>query len=105
MSTKTATLAEASPTNPKLEEAKPLTDHFGNNLTIKGFENIGKIGANECVIIDTDVGKLSSFSGVIMDQLKVMQTNEAGKDFDHGYTFVVRPVKEKQYFKFEDVES
>ena len=101
---KQAKLSDANPKNPKLEEAKPLTDHFGTEITISGFENIGKVGANDCVIIESEVGKLSSFSGVIIDQLKSMQSNEKHMDFDHGFTFKVRFVKEKQYYKFEDVE-
>ena len=100
---KNATLADASPKNPALEESKPLADFLGNDLVIEGYENIGKIGANECVIVRTDKGKLSSFSGVVIDQLKSMQSNEAKKDFDHGFTFKVRFVKEKQYYKFEDL--
>ena len=100
---KVATLADASPKNPKLEKAKPLTDHFGKELTVTAYENIGKVGANECVIIESDQGKLSTFSGVIIDQLKAMQSNEVKKDFDHGFSFKVRFVKEKQYYKFEDV--
>lgn len=99
-----AKLADASPKNPKLEEAKPYTDHFGEELTISGYEKIGKIGANECFIVKTDIGKLSTFSEVIADQLAEMQSNEKKMDFDHGFTFKVRFVKEKQYYKFEDTE-
>ena len=85
--------------NPELENAVKLDTLFGDTLEIKSF-NIISVGANDCVIIETvDGKKISSFSKVIIDQLKLMIDG-----LNKGLVFKVRAVKEKNYYKFEEVE-
>jgi hypothetical protein len=47
----------------------------------------------------TDRGLVSSFSKVIIDQLGKLKPG-----FEEGKKVKVKPVQEKQYHKFEDVE-
>ena len=85
--------------NPELENAVKLDTLFGDTLEVKSF-NIISVGANDCVIIETvDGKKISSFSKVIIDQLKLMIDG-----LNQGLVFKVRAVKEKNYYKFEEVE-
>ena len=85
-------------TNPELEDAVKLDTLFGQPIEIQSFDVI-QVGANDCAIMKTDKGKISSFSKVIIDQLKLMQP-----DLEKGIWFKVRPVKEKNYYKFEHVD-
>ena len=91
-------LADLS-TNPELEDAVKLDTLFGKAVIVEGFDII-KVGANDCVLMKTDQGKISSFSKVIIDQLNLMKP-----ELEKGIKFKVRPVKEKNYYKFEDVEE
>ena len=91
-------LADLS-TNPELEDAVKLDTLFGKPIIVSAFDII-QVGANDCVLMKTDQGKISSFSKVIIDQLKLMQP-----ELEKGVKFKVRPVKEKNYYKFEDVEE
>ena len=85
--------------NPELENAVKLDTLFGDKLEIKSF-NIISVGANDCVIFETvDGKKISSFSKVIIDQLKLMTDG-----LNQGLVFKVRAVKEKNYYKFDEVE-
>ena len=98
MTQKYGSLNELS-TSPELDEAVKLDTLFGKELTVKNFITI-QVGANDCAIFETtDHGKVSSFSKVIIDQLSKMKA-----DLDAGVWFKVRAVKEKNYYKFEEVE-
>jgi len=85
-------------TSPELEDAVKLDTLFGQIIEIKSFLVI-QVGANDCAVIESDKGKISSFSKVIIDQLRLMES-----DLKDGVHFKVRPVKEKNYYKFEDAE-
>ena len=97
MTTKYSSLNSLA-SNPELENAVKLDTLFGDTLDVKGF-NLIQVGANECAIIDSDKGKVSTFSKVIIDQLRLMIDG-----FNQGLHFKVRAVKEKNYYKFEEVE-
>ena len=84
--------------SPELEDASRLDEHFGKTLEIQSFITV-QVGANECAVIQTDQGKISSFSKVIIDQLNLMKA-----DLEAKVVFKVRPVKEKNYYKFEQVD-
>ncbi len=88
------TLAEANK-NPELENSKPLKEFINEILIIESFDLI-EVGENK---IKTDRGQVSSFSKVIIDQLGKLKPG-----FDEGKKVKVKPVQEKQYHKFEDVE-
>ena len=86
---------------PELEDAVKLDTLFGQVLEVTSFDTIVKVGANDCAIFRTNNGlKISSFSKVIIDQLKLMQP-----DLEKQIWFKVRPVKEKNYYKFEHVDA
>ena len=91
------TLAEANK-NPELENCKPLKEFLNEILIIENFDLI-EVGENKCAVIKTDRGLISSFSKVIIDQLGKLKPG-----FDEGKKVKVKPVQEKQYHKFEDVE-
>lgn len=82
--------------NPELDECKKLDEMFDKKITISGFHTI-QVGANECAIIDTDLGKLSSFSKVIIDQLGKMKP-----DFDAKNVFKAKATKKKNYYMLVD---
>lgn len=84
--------------NPELEDAVKLDTLFGQAIEIQSFDVI-QVGTNECALMKTDKGKISSFSKVIIDQLNLMK-----EDLAKGTWFKVRPVKEKNYYKFEQVD-
>ena len=59
------TLAEANK-NPELENSKPLKEFINEILIIENFDLI-EVGENNCAVIKTDRGLISSFSKVIID--------------------------------------
>lgn len=85
-------------TNPELDDAVKLDTLFGQTIEISAYDVID-VGSNQCALIKSDHGKISSFSKVILDQLKLMSDELA-----EGTIFKVRAVKEKNYYKFEEVE-
>jgi hypothetical protein len=91
------TLAEANK-NPELDNAKPLKEFLKEVLIVESFDLI-EVGENQCAVIKTDRGLVSSFSKVIIDQLGKLNTG-----FEAGKKAKLRPVQEKNYHKFEDVE-
>ena len=91
------TLAEANK-NPELDNAKPLKEFLKEILIVESFDLI-ELGENKCAVIKTDRGLVSSFSKVIIDQLGKLKPG-----FEDGKKVKVKPVQEKQYHKFEDVE-
>ena len=85
--------------NPELENAVKLDTLFGDTLEVKSYDIIS-VGANQCAIFETVDGKtVSSFSKVIIYQLKLMTDG-----LNKGLVFKVRAIKEKNYYKFEEVE-
>ena len=86
-------------TNEELDGCTKLDTLFGKTLEIKSFDLI-QVGANDCAVIKlVDGTKISSFGKVILDQLKLMTDQ-----LNRGVVFKVRPVKVKNYYKFEEVE-
>ena len=86
-------------TNEELDDCVKLDTLFGKTIAVKSYDLI-QIGANECAVIKTEDGKkISSFGKVIIDQLKLMTDQ-----LNRGVVFKVRPVKVKNYYKFEEVE-
>lgn len=96
-----AKFSDTQPRNEELEscDGKLQDLYLGKQIVIKSF-NLAQIGANQCAIITTADGKkVSTFSAVIIDQLKAMEN-----DFlNQGTVVNAKLVKEKQYFKFVDV--
>ena len=91
------TLAEANK-NPELDNAKPLKEFLKEILIVESFDLI-EVGENKCAVIKTDRGLVSSFSKVIIDQLGKLSAG-----FETGKKAKLRPVQEKNYHNFEDVE-
>jgi len=91
------TLAEANK-NPELDNAKPLKEFLKEVLIVESFDLI-EVGENQDAVIKTDRGLFSSFSKDIIDQLGKLNTG-----FEAGKKAKLRPVQEKNYHKFEDVE-
>jgi len=91
------TLAEANK-SPELDNSKKLGEYMKEIIILEGYDVI-VVGENQCAIMKTDRGQVSSFSKVIIDQLSKMRPY-----FEQGKKFKVRPVTEKRYHKFEDVE-
>tara|TARA_R110002020_G_scaffold303794_2_gene519239 strand:+ start:78 stop:377 length:300 start_codon:yes stop_codon:yes gene_type:complete len=92
------TLAECN-TNPELEQCTKLEEHMNNPLIVKSFDVI-PVGENDCAIIETDKGKVSSFSTVIISQLKTCK-----EQLDQGKKLKLIPTKEKNYHKFVDLDD
>jgi hypothetical protein len=98
MSEKFTTLAEANK-NPELEECEKLDQYMNQVLVVESFEVID-VGETKCCIMQTDKGKISSFSKVIYSQLQSLKSA-----FDEGNKARLKPVMEKRYHKFEDTEN
>jgi hypothetical protein len=98
MSSEFTTLAEANK-SPELEDSEKLDQFMNQILVIESFDVID-VGENKCCIMKTDKGKISSFSKVIFDQLHSLKSS-----FDEGKKARLKPVMEKRYHKFEDVEN
>ena len=82
----------------RLDGATKLVDHLNETLEIKQYD-LFDIGKMPVAVIQCDKGKISTFSGPIIDSLKKMTDQ-----LNRGQIFKVRAVKIKNYYKFEEVK-